>query len=233
MGSITGTTLAARAAALLHDVTYDRWTQAEHLTYINDGQKEISLIKPDAYVVNVAYQLVAGTKQSIPDGTSSFQDPSSSTIAAGIQLLDVVRNMGTDGLTPGNVITLTDMERLDMAYPGWHSETASATVIHYMFRETDPKRFYTYPKQPAASMGWIEIIMAAVPPDLSLIGSTIEVDNIYQNALINYMLHKAYMKDAEYAANRSLADKYYDLFQKSLLNKDMREKADDPNPGVR
>lgn len=233
MGSILASTIATRASALLSDTSNDRWSSAELLTYINDAEKEICMVKPDAYIVNVAYQLVAGSKQSIPDGTASYQDPSSNTIAAGIQLLDITRNMGTDGATPGNIITIVEMEHLDMAYPGWHNETASATVIHYMFRDTDPKRFYVYPKQPSASMGWIEIVMAAIPTEISAIGNAINLDDIYQNTILNFVMHKAFMKDAEFAANQRLAANYYDLFLKGLMGKEGREKADDPNVEAR
>lgn len=229
MGTILAQTIADRAKVLLHDEANDRWSDAEHLTSINDGQKEVCLHKPDAYVVNVAYPLVAGSKQSIPDGTASFQDPDSATIAAGIMLLDIVRNMGIDGETPGNIITLVDMEQLDIALPGWHSVAAAASAIHYMFRETDPKRFYIYPQQPTSNFGYIEIVMAAVCPDIALIGDAIQLDDIYFTPLIDYTMYKALMRDADYAANAELANLYYENFKRALMTKEVREKTTDPN----
>ena len=231
MGSILASVISSRAGVLLNDESNDRWSEDDHLTAINDGQKEICLIKPDAHVVNVAYQLAAGTKQNIPDGTNTYQDPSSNTIEAGIMLLDIVRNMGTDGATPGNVITLVNMEQLDLALPGWHSVDAAATIVHYMFREADPKRFYVYPQQPAADMGWIEIVMAALPADVAAIGNAITLDDIYFTPLVNFVMYKAFMLDAEYAANVQLAANYYDSFFRSILGKEMREKAETPQVG--
>ena len=231
MGTILASTIATRASALLNDEDNDRWSTAELLTYLNDGEKEVCLIKPDAYIVNVSYQLaLSATKQNIPDGTATYPDPDSNTIPAGIALLDIVRNMGTDGETPGNVITLVDMEQFDMAEPGWHTATASATVQHYMFRETDPKRFYVYPKQPASSMGWIEIVMAAIPIDIASSATAINLDDIYQNALIDFVMYKAFMKDAEYAANADVAARYYNSFKTALITKELREKAEEPDP---
>lgn len=231
MGTILASTIATRASALLNDEGNDRWSAAELLTYLIDGEKEICLIKPDAYIVNVSYQLALNaTKQNIPDGTNSYIDPDDSTIEAGIQLLDIVRNMGSDGETPGNVITLVDMEQFDMAYPGWHTATAAATVVHYMFREKDPKRFYVYPKQPATAMGWIEIVMAAIPGTIASSATAINLDDIYQNPLIDFVMYKAFMKDAEYAANADLASRYYNSFKTSLITREMREKAEEPKP---
>lgn len=233
MGSILASVITGRAAVLLHDVGNDRWSEAEHLAAANDGQKEICIIKPDAFVKTVSYQLSAGTKQNIPDGTSSYQDPDSATIEAGIELLDIVRNMGTDGETAGNVVTLVDMEQLDMALPGWHSVTASATVQHYMFRESNPKVFYVYPKQPSTSMGWIEIIMSALPSNIAAVDNAITLDDIYFNPLVDYVMYRAYSRDADFAENAELAQKYYSQFLRSLMTKEQREKADDPNDQIR
>jgi hypothetical protein len=230
MGSILASTIASRASVLLNDEDNDRWSNDEHLDAINDGQKEVCLFKPDAYIVNVPFQLSAGTKQSIPDGTNSFLDPDSSTIPAGIQLMDIVRNMGSDGDTPGNVITLIDMEQLDTAYPGWHSATAAAAVVHYMFREKDPKRFYVYPQQPTSNRGWIEVVMGAIPPDVADIGNAITLDDIYFNPLLNFVMYKAFLRDSDDGADFLMAQKYYDMFLQALVGKEQREKAEDPNP---
>ena len=233
MGSILAQTIADRVSVLLNDEDNDRWSDAEHLTAINDGQKEICLLKPDAYIVNVAYPLVAGTKQTIPDGTVSYLDPDSATIDAGIMLLDIVRNMGTDGATVGNTITLVDMEEMDNSLPGWHSVTAAAAVVHYMFRETDPKRFYVYPPQPTSSFGYIEIVMAAVCSDIATLATAITLDDIYFTPSIDYVMYKSYMRDSDFAANYDLAQKYYDSFVRALLGKEAREKADDPNAAIK
>jgi len=228
MGSILASTIISRAAGMLHDISFDRWSSADLLSYLNDGQIAVCNIKPDAYVVNIAYQLSAGTKQSIPDGSSNFQDPNSNTIEAGIMLLDIVRNMGTDGLTPGNIITLVEMEQLDLARSGWHNVTASPTVVHYMFRESDPKRFYVYPKQPVSNMGWIEIVMGAVPGNIPNINTVITLDDIYFNPLLDFLLYRAYMRDDDSSADKDLALVYYQQFERALLTKEMREKADSP-----
>ena len=45
-------------------------------------------------------------------------------------------------------------------------------------------------------------------------------------------MYKALMRDADYAANLTLANAYYTSFYKALMAKEMREKADDPNANI-
>ena len=69
-----------RIQVTLQDTTGIRWPVVNELVlFINDAQREIALLKPDATAVNTTVTLVAGTKQDIP--------------AAGNRLLRVVRNM--------------------------------------------------------------------------------------------------------------------------------------------
>ncbi len=216
MATITGTNIVSRAAIVLQDTTGVRWPQTEELLlWLNDGQREVVLRKPDAYAQNTVVQLVVGTKQSIP--------------ATGIQLLDVIRNMGTGGATPGRAITRIDREILDEQRPDWHSETASAETKHYMFDLRDPKHFYVYPPQHATA-GQVEEVYSAAPTDLSVLGDTITLDDIYSGVLLDYILYRAYSKDADLspsAPQRAVA--HYNSFLASLGAKGQIEQVVDPN----
>lgn len=183
MPTITGTNIVDRASIILQDATGIRWPQTEELLlWLNDGQRAIVLIKPSAYAQNDVVALVAGTKQTIP--------------SSGIQLLDVIRNMGTGGSTPGRAITRTDREILDEQRPNWHTETASAETKHYTFDERDPRHFYVYPPQ-ASSPGQVEMVYSASPTDLAALTSTLTLDDIYSGPLLDYVLYRAYSKDAD------------------------------------
>ena len=72
-----------------------RWSTDELLDWLNMAQKQIVLLKPDAYIVTKVMQLSVGTRQSLPDGSSNFQDPSEADLPAGILLIDISRNMGS------------------------------------------------------------------------------------------------------------------------------------------
>jgi len=63
---------------------------------------------------------------------------------------------------------------------------------------------------------YIEIVYSDVPTDLSSESSTIGIDDIYGNALIDYVLYRCYMKDAEFAGNAQRASQHYQLFLNSV-----------------
>jgi len=215
MATIQVNNLIDRAANIAQDTTFIRWPQAEWLGWANDAQREVVLLKPQASVKNEAFSLSANsTKQTLP--------------ASGIQLLDVPRNMGSNGSTPGGAIRITTREVLDAQVPTWHSDAnVAGSIKHYCFDPRDPKTFYVYPKAPSGAW-YVECIYAANPTDCSL-GGVIQIDDIYANAILNLMLHRAYSKDAEYAQNGQLATAYYQAAMQSLGVKTQNEVATNPN----
>lgn len=203
-----------KAEIVLQDVTNVTWDSTELLGWANDGQRVIVANKPNSYIKNQNLLLIAGTKQAIPSD--------------GIQLIKVTRNMGTAGTTPGNAIWLIEQNRLDEQRPGWHSETAAATVKHAIFDPRDPKTFYVYPQQPATGQGYVEIVYSATPTDIA-IGATILIDDIYSTSLMDYILYRAYSKDADYAANDNRAAGALNVFLASLNGRVQAENIYDPN----
>lgn len=222
MATITAQSLINRVKRILNDSTSVRWTEAELLDYLNDAQREIVLMRPDALTKTESMALVASnTKQSIPN--------------AGIRLMNVTRNMGADGNTPGRAIRLVDRAVLDTQVPDWHSSAAANEVMHYVFDPVNPKIFYVYPR--VSTSRQIEIVYSASPADI-LLTDTIAIDDIYSNAIINYIFYRAYSKDADYAQNASLSSSYWNSFVQELGLKTQVDLSTDPNtrpfmsPGV-
>lgn len=200
MATITAQVIVDRVEKTLNDDTNVRWAAAELLTYLNDGQRETVLLKPNSFTKNSSVQMVAGTKQSVPSDGVLFER--------------AVRNMGANGTTPGRAVTGVDMDMLDLTRPDWHAETASAEAQHFMFDPRDPKRFYVTPPQPASNQGYLELRYSAAPPDVAL-GDTISLDDIYATPLYYYMLARAYSKSTQ-AGNDAKAAGWYALFMQSL-----------------
>lgn len=215
MATITAGDNIDKAEIILMDTSNTRWGESELLGWHNDGQREIVVYKPDACVTNDAVQLSAGIKQSLPSG--------------GIILIDIPRNMGTDGSTPGRSVTLVDKAILDAVNPDWPSATASATVKHYMHDPRDPLNFYVYPPQPDSNQGYVEEVYTDTPDDCATTGDTISVADIYANALINYILFRAYAKDADYDANDERVRSAWGAFLNSLGVQEQKEAQINPN----
>lgn len=185
MGTITGTAIIDSALFTLQDEDGVRWTRPELLGYLNDGQLDLCLLKPDAKTVNGLHQLVAGTKQSLPAG--------------GVGMVKIARNMGTTGTVVGRVPRRIDLAVLDQHDPDWHSRSSNATVAEYGFDARDPKTFYVSPPQPASGMGQVDLVYFGTPTPLANEAATIGLDDIYKTALEHYVAYRAYLKEGEYA----------------------------------
>lgn len=196
MPTITAQSLIDKVEVILQDTTNIRWPETELLGWLNDAQREIASLRPDVSNVTASVALVAGTKQSIP--------------AAGAALIDVRRNMGTNGSTAGEAIRKVPMEILDSQVPNWHTVTATASVKHYTYDPRTPRVFYVYP--PSLGTTQVEVVYDAPPTAIAAVGNTISIDDEYANALVEYVLFRAYSKDHEAIGNAARAQAHRTLF---------------------
>lgn len=202
--ALTGTNLLSRIKDILQDTTSVRWPEAEILRYINDAQREIVNYRPESSAKTDNVQLVAGTKQTLPSD--------------GLRLIKVTRNMnGSSGSATGKrAIRIVNVDILNTQEPDWNDPTVSGdaqhgTVVkHYIFDEDDPKNYYVYPG--VNGNAYVEIVYSKIPTDLSSASSNLDIDDIYGNAVIDYVLFRAYQKDSEYAGNAQRAQTHYQLF---------------------
>lgn len=179
--------LVSRAQTILQDTTSIRWPELELVDWINDGQREVVMMVPHAGAV---------TTDLVLDSTDSLQRLPSDAI----QLLRVVRNVG------GRAIRAADRDILDAQLPEWHTTTGAA-VLHYVHDPIDPVTFYVYP----AAVGSVEVVYAKAPTAVAG-GGNMSLPDIYANAVLDYILYRAYSKDAEATANRELAGQCYERF---------------------
>ncbi len=209
--------LIARAGELLHDPTYIKWTKSELLSWLNAAQKAIVLQKPDTYVVNEEFTCVSGeTKQTLPSN--------------GLRLLEVVRNL-TDGST-GEAISIVSRSVMDTTVPNWHSSAATINLENYIFDERDPKHFYVYPVPDVDVV--IEIIYSKAPDLISVTNyetdtQVIALDDVYENVILDYILYRAYSKDADYASNGRKAISHYNDFANAIGLKMKADIVSSPN----
>lgn len=206
---------------------FKRWTQASLVTYLNDGQRAIAKYVPPSCSRVDAVKLVPGTKQSlalIPAASVIPGDGSAAIDVSGNGLLSVVRNLGSDGLTPGNAIRIVDHDILDLYSPGWHKDTGTE-VSGFVYDPRTPKIFYVTPGAPATTNVWVELSYLADPVDIpsssdySYNGddeTVISVDNKYTDDLVNYILARAYGKDSESGSNQALSTTYGQMFLASI-----------------
>ena len=218
--TVTVQSVIDRVQTVLQDTTGVRWpVVGELVLWINDAQREIALLKPDASAVNATVTLAAGTKQEIP--------------SAGNRLLKVIRNMSAASNGTGKrSVRLVDAEVLNGQTPDWHDPSVSGDaahtniVKHYIYEESNPRNFYVYPG--VQGDAYLEIVYSANPSTVAQNGN-LSIPDIFANAVMNYVMYMAYMKDAEYAGNQERASSHYNLFLTSVTGKTQIDGITNPN----
>ena len=178
------------AGRLLNDVRAVRWTKSELLSWLNDGQIALVKIKDAANTVSKTVRLAAGATQTLP--------------ADCYKLLDVVDNLS------GAVVTPCDKSALDSFLPKWRIAPTSNSVIHHI-PSINPSEFFVYPAQNATPA---ELTLTYVAyPALVTETDSLKVRDEFAANILNYVLYRAYSKDAEVAQNAALAASYFALFK--------------------
>jgi hypothetical protein len=196
----TAQTILDKVARELHDISGLRWTRPELLAWLNDGLRQIVLQQPTATNTVSSVKLVAGTRQTLPTGSWL--------------LFNVVRNMGTDGATAGRAARIISRELLNAFNPNWHADTATSEIRNFIYDLADQTHFFVYP--PNNGTGYVELNYSVQPTDLTAESQTIPMFDIYQQALADYILYRACMKNVDYAQGAQLAAGYLATFTAAL-----------------
>ena len=218
---ISAQSIIRRCVETLQDTTSIRWPVSELVRYLNDGQREVVMYRPDSMVTNATITCVAGTKQALP--------------ANGAKLIEVVRNARAAGNK--KAVRMVNREILDAQTPGWHALTGQDDVLHFMYDPRDPRVFYVYP--PATTNAQLDIVYSSYPTDIvepadgslyTAVSGNISLPDIYGNVLQDYVLYRSYTKDADYAGNGARAQAHYAAFANALGVEIKATVAVAPNP---
>jgi len=214
----------------VEDVLQDsnvRWPRVELQNWLNESYLQIALLRPDASSKTGTLTCVAGSRQTITSGFSTA-----------LRLLDVVRNLASS--SNKKVVRLIERSVLDDQRPAWHNDTASINIQNYTFDVRQPKEFFVFP--PATTSAQLEVVYADLPGTHSLseanlhptTGSAevIKVDDTYLSVITDWILYRAFSKDAEFAANAARAGAHYQTFMSSIGNKTQSDVGSSPTEAV-
>lgn len=210
----------------VEDVLQDsniRWPRVELQNWINESYLSITLLRPDANAKAGTFTCVAGTRQNI-----------SAVFPTALRLLDVTRNLAATSTK--KVVRMVSRTVLDDQRPSWHAETATVNIQHFTFDARQPKEFFVYP--PATTAAQLEVVYTDTPGTHSLTESqldpdgtnteTIKLDDIYMSPIIDWVLYRAYSKDAEYGQNEARAASAYQAFTAAIGAKTQTDQASSP-----
>lgn len=185
----------------LQDISpqYTRWPEIELVVYANYAQRAIAKYLPEAGARVDAIRLAPGTKQDLTKVLAANIVPGDGTSPAdvsGIALLDIVRNMGANGATPGRVVRIVDRYTKDTNDPLWHTKTGTE-AREYLYDKVTPRIFYVTPGVPASPAVWVEVSWMAEPKVIPAGGEPGSHVYAYDGASTALMgIHDKFIEDA-------------------------------------
>lgn len=214
----------------VEDVLQDsnvRWPRIELQNWLNESYLQIVQLRPDSNAKTGTFTCVAGTRQTITTG-----------FASALRIIDIVRNLAS--ASDKKVVRLINRSVLDDQRPAWHTDTATVNIQNYTFDVRQPKSFFVYP--PATTAAQLEVVYADLPTAHALSAANLDpassssdvilVDDTYISAIIDWILYRAFSKDAEFAANAARAGAHYQTFMSSIGTKTQSDVASAPTETV-
>ncbi len=181
------------------------------LNLFNLSGRRMVALQPRVYTRIRTLKLQPGNKQVL-----------SATPPVGLEIVDVVRNMGTDGLTAGRAIRQTDRAFLTRYVPTFSTDpvNSDASVWDWWPIPEYPEQFYVHPKSDGT--GYVELEQAEAPPDIVYDAGgawrslSIPTSDYYLDGYINGILFQAYDDDTDIPGNTPRSQLYYQRFLMSL-----------------
>jgi len=170
---ISAQTILDSARGTLLDTAKRTWSDADLLTYLNEGIDATCGVKADAYTQEEYVQLTAGTLQTIPDN--------------GTSLIRISENRN------GRIVTQVDFDLLQESNRFWPRGTMETTVENYAADPRDPRRFVVSP--PNDGRGQVRMLWATPPEPITDVSAEMPLSDIYRPPLIDYVLSRAYAKN--------------------------------------
>ncbi len=181
-----------------------RWPAPDLVRYLADGIELLLQAKPQEGAVGVAFEPTAGARQVLPDDA--------------ISLLDVASN------AQGRMRAMTQVGRADLEAVSrdWLSERPAVELVHWMAPASEPRHFYVYP--PASTDARLVLTYCQRPAPMpepsgsvwTSVSGVTGLDAKWSPALRDYVLYRAWLKDAEFGSNAQIAAGYLSAFTAQL-----------------
>ena len=177
------------------------------IDFLNDALREIAIHRPDVNVVTETIRLEPGMRQKLPCKKLHSATNDATT------LIEIVRNMGRNGDTPGRSVSAVDMTLL----LAWADASKSAPVIdNFAYdRLTNKDLYYVYPAVPEAGDVWVEATYATAPRQITSPEDSLGVSGEYATPIKHHILASILAGDNE-SSNAAKASYHMQVFN-SLL----------------
>lgn len=190
------------AAELYGDTLYTRVTALNWIKYLNAGIRALVLVRPDAGATTANVLLVPGVLQTLP--------------SAALRLLDITRNMGTTGTTAGKICTPSARKHLNYANLLWPAGTGDVAIDNFSYDKENPRIFYVTPPVHATTNVYVEMQTSQLPTTITATTDVMEINDVFFEPLVQYMLYKAYSvddEDVEFSKAIAFMQNFFNLLQ--------------------
>lgn len=229
--SFTAADILRRCQTILNDAGGRHWPTTELIDWLNDGLREITLQSPTAVSKTVIIDLAEGTRQTLDPDYASLIRVNCNVTASGGTVTD-----------RGKEITPIKRATLASHLPGWQNPASlpASTIVDYIIEDSDvPGEFYVVPSNDGN--GQIEAVVAKRPTaiaidatsplDVESYTSTVDLDDMYLTALVDFVLSKAFAKDTNLAGAMERSMAHYQSFANALQIRVAAEQTYNPNRG--
>lgn len=150
------------------------------LDFLNSAIRAICLQRPDAAAVTESIRLEPGARQAIPTRARHLASRDALT------LIELVRNMGADGETPGLPIAPVAPDILT----AWGRSGITGEIVeNYAYdRTVNPSWLWVYPAVPACGDVWVEAVYSAKPIVVASPEQEIGISDQYAAAIEHHIL---------------------------------------------
>jgi hypothetical protein len=214
--------LIVEVARLLNDAEpgfeHIRWTRADLLEYLNDAQRQVYLYRPELYARTELYPLASGSRQG--------------PLPAGCQLQKVI------GSTPGAGRARKLDDGLLQAFADTGCTPASGCedyrVSGYSYTPQDPMAFFVDPPVPDDGQAYTVALVCQQCPEPITLAQLDDADPRndrlmtparLHNALIEWMLYRAYSVDMESAQSFAKQQDHWQHFYAMLGVSEAKERV--------
>lgn len=227
--SFTATNIIRRCQTTLNDAQGVRWPTTELVDWINDGLRQVALEAPTVVGATVVIDLAAGTRQTLASNAATL-----------IRVNCNVTATGQSVTTRGKDILPITRGALASHMPGWQDTSIlpASSVVTYVIEDSQvPGEFYVVPGNDGT--GQIEAVVAQRPTEIAYAspdpldadnyGVTVELDDMYLTAMVDFVLSKAFAKDTTIANGMQRSQAHYASFANALGISVATERAFNPN----
>lgn len=182
----------------LTDESRTVWSLADMVGYYNSAIAAIANYRPDIFAETIPLSCAAGTRQDIPAGAVKF--------------IEVERNTG------GRKIRYIERGQLDDQDPDWMASIGSSAAEAYCYQVTNPRAFWLYPGVTAGTS--VDLVLSVLPEQATeasvTAGEATPIDATWHTPLMDWIIYRAYMRDADDVVNSNRGQMHLQSFAQYL-----------------